>query len=33
MLEDIRWLLGIVSMIIEYRVDYERIRELKEKYG
>lgn len=32
MLEDIRWLLSIVSTITEYRIDYQRIRELKEKY-
>lgn len=33
MIEDIRWLLSIVSIITEYHVDYERIRKLKEKYG
>jgi hypothetical protein len=32
MLEDIRWLLSIVSSITEYRIDRQRIQELKKKY-
>ena len=32
MLEDIRWLLSIVSTITEYRIDRQRVQELKEKY-
>jgi len=32
MLEDIRWLLSVVSTITEYRIDRKRIQELKKKY-
>jgi hypothetical protein len=32
MLDDIRWLLSIASVIVEHRVDHKKIRELKEKY-
>jgi hypothetical protein len=33
MLEDIRWLLSLVSSITEYRIDRQRIQDLKKKYG